>query len=213
MKEQKEVTPEEVTDAQELAENPIITLSDVARWPLLEVPSQECSFPLTDVDFEQLEKMNDILVDLGDDAAGLAAVQVGYPRQIFLLNEGDDRRAFINPRIVSKSKETKKDVEGCLSLPGVPVYLPRPKSVTLEYYDVDGERHEETFTGFWARCVMHEMAHLEGRLIIDEAEAKKTIPRSSFGMKLDVACKNRIAKRRKKNKRARKARRQQRISG
>jgi peptide deformylase len=211
MKEQNEITPTEAAEAQFVAENPIITPGDPARWPLLEVPSQECQFPLSKVDLEQLEKMNNILVELGDEAAGLAAVQIGYPRRIFMLNEGEDRRVFINPRVTAKSRETKKDFEGCLSLPNIPVYIPRPKWVTLEYFDIDGKCHQEKFTGFNARVIMHEMAHLQGRLITHELEDHTCpIKRNKFGMIIDSTAYNRIVRRRAKNKQAKKSRRKNR---
>jgi peptide deformylase len=119
-----EITPEEAAQIEAVAENPIITPADPARWPLLEVPSQAVQFPLDNTAIEQLEKMNSILMELGEEAAGLAAVQIGYPKQIFLLNEDGNIRAFINPQILSRSGELKWDIEGCLSIPNTPARIP-----------------------------------------------------------------------------------------
>jgi peptide deformylase len=208
-----EVTPEEVAEAQEVAENPIITPADPTRWPLLEVPSQPVEFPLNDTCLEQIEKMAAVLTDLGEDACGIAAVQVGYPKQIFLTNQNGEIRGYINPQIVRSSRTTKWGIEGCLSIPGTPAKIPRPKSVVLSYFDIDGEEHEEEFLGFQARVIMHEMDHLQGTLIIEHMQqwASKQTHRTEFGMKLTPHRHATIKNRRRRNRNARKERRKQRV--
>ena len=57
--------------------------------------------------------------------------------------------------------------EGCLSCPGVQVPVPRVEEVSLTYSRLNGESVTETFVGFEARVVQHEMDHLSGKLIID----------------------------------------------
>lgn len=210
-----------MSEEKEAIRNPIITPADPERWPLLEVESQACSLPMSREDEECVVLMDSLLDILDEDAAGLAAIQVGYPRRIFLLRNGVDEdgnvfnNAYVNPTIVSRSTETKLDGEACLSLPHMSARIPRPKKVVLKYYDVTGQRHEETFTGFWARAVMHEMDHLNGILLSQhlEKQISKQTPRSSFGMKLTPHRKNVIARRRATNKRARKARKATRASG
>jgi peptide deformylase len=189
-------------------QQPIITPTDQERWPLLEVPSQLCSIPVNEVDATMIGKMDAILDHLGDSAAGLAAVQIGYPKRIFLLREGNENRAFINPEFVAKSPETKRDGEACLSLPGFGAVFKRPKSVTLRYYDLEGKEQTETFTGFWARAICHEMDHLEGTLIAHhlEHEVAKQSARTKFGMQLTPHRRKVVADRRAKNKRAKAAR-------
>lgn len=186
--------------------NPIITPTDQERWPLLEVASQPCSIPVNDTDAAVIGKMDAVLDMLGDTAAGLAAVQVGYPKRIFLLRENGVNRVFINPVIISQSREQKKDGEACLSLPGFNAVFKRPKSVTLQYHELDSEVKLEVFEGFWARAVMHEMNHLDGILITRHMEdvANRQPKRTKFKMVLDTAAKNRIAKRRAKKKFAKK---------
>lgn len=198
----------------EAIRNPIITPGDPDRFPLLEMESQRCSIPPSAEDEEAIALMDALLNALDEQAAGLAAVQVGYPRRIFLLRNGKDaegkafNNAYINPTIINSSRETKNDNEACLSLPHMVARFPRPKSLTLEYMDMYGELHRETFEGFWARAVMHEINHLDGILISQHLE--KTIakqPRKTkFGMKLTPHRRKVIANRRAKNKRARKAR-------
>lgn len=199
--------------------NPIITPSDPERWPLLEMPSQMCGIPLDAAEQDAVLRMDELLNQLDEEAAGLAAVQIGVPRRIFLLRNGIDlegkpfNNAYINPTIVSVSKETKKDGEACLSLPGMHVRIPRPKSVTIEYYDVHSNLQTQTFQGFWSRAVMHEMSHLNGRLITQDFEKvlSKQPKRTKFKMKLTEQKIKQIKDRRTKAKLARQARKKNRI--
>jgi peptide deformylase len=198
---------------EQVVENPIITPYDQERWALLEVPSHECDSPLSPSDIGQIERMDTILTELGDEAAGLAAVQIGYPRRIFLLRRDGENKVYINPTYTYKSQEKKNFGEACLSLPGVHARFKRSKTVTIEYLDLDGNQNEETFTGFWARAVQHEMDHLDGTLItyhLDQTLTGRT-PHKVFKqqegfMKLTPQRRKAIARRRAANKRAKKAR-------
>jgi peptide deformylase len=176
---------------------------------------------LSETDEEAIALMDALLNNLDDEAAGLAAVQVGYPRRIFLLRNGRnaagevENNAYINPVVLFKSKEVKKNGEACLSLPHMAGRFARPKSVTIKYMTIDGEFKQETFTGFWARAVMHEMDHLDGRLILEhvEREIAKRPQRTKFGMLITPHRLNVIAARRAKKKRARQAQKRARAIG
>lgn len=196
-------------EEQPQTSNPIITPNDQERWPLLEVPSQPCSLPINDTDAAMIGKMDALLDILGDSAAGLAAVQIGYPKQIFLLRENGVNRPFINPVITSKSRDVKRDGEACLSLPGFGAVFKRPKSVTLQYHDLDGSVKTEEFNGFWARAICHEMDHLNGILIAHhlEQQVASQVRQTSFGMKLTPHRRKVVADRRAQNKRAKASRR------
>lgn len=195
--------------------NPIITPDDQERWPMLEMESQTCSMPLSGDDEQAIQFMDSVLEALDADAAGLAAIQIGYPRRIFLLRNGKDEdgnvcnQAYINPVIVRKSSKEKRLNEACLSLPHVAARVKRPVSLTLQYFDIAGELQTEDFNGFWAQAVMHEMDHLNGTLLTShlQADISKRIPRNRFGMKITPHRQKKIAQRRAKSKNARKARR------
>jgi peptide deformylase len=106
------------------------------------------------------------LMYLGN-GVGLAAPQVGDLRQILLIDpSGGDRalefRAMVNPIIEFKSSDMLVDSEGCLSLPGLRIDVPRSTSVVVKYFDLDGSGKRESFTGFPARIVQHELDHLNG---------------------------------------------------
>ena len=197
----------------DLPEEQIITPNSPDRFPLLLASSQPCDVPLNSVDRRALDDMNDLLEELGNSAAGIAAVQIGYPKRMFMLRRHGQNEAFVNPALIRTSQDKARKQEGCLSLPNMVFRIARPKSVTLQWFDENCGSHEETFTGFWARAVCHEMSHLCGRLLTDEDGANiiKEIPRTSFGMKITDASQKRIKQRRAKNKRGRKSKRKNRI--
>ena len=102
---------------------------------------------------------------------GLAANQVGLPLRLFVINlagkRGDgEELVFLNP-VVSRPKGTSSAEEGCLSLPGVYGDVVRPKQVTVDAYDLQGRQFQGEIDGLLARCVQHELDHLDGVLFID----------------------------------------------
>jgi len=102
---------------------------------------------------------------------GLAAPQVGVPLRVAVIDlQPDDRRApmvLVNPEIVSASAETETREEGCLSLPGQYADVVRPRAVTVRYRDEAGLRQEVSAEGLLARCIQHEIDHLDGVLFVD----------------------------------------------
>jgi peptide deformylase len=182
--------------------NTIITHNDPERFPILEVESQECSVPLSETDISYIEQMDAILTQLGDGAAGLAAIQIGYPKRIFLLRKNDENKVYINPTVIAHSKEKRRRPEACLSLPGLVVRTERPKTITLEYLDLHGQKQIEQFDGFYAQAVAHEIDHLNGELIIKQLQGQydNQPRRTSFGMKLTPQRRKAIAKRRAKKR-------------
>ena len=112
---------------------------------------------------EMKETMNDA------KGVGLAANQVGIAKKFFIakLAPDDETRAFFNPSIVPLSDETEKIEEGCLSIPGIWVEVPRYLKVRLTARDIEGNPVAVDLEGFPARIVQHEIDHLNGVLIID----------------------------------------------
>lgn len=110
------------------------------------------------------------------DGIGIAAPQVHRSVSLFVTcvpSEHDDEylpgkdRVFINPQILSKSKGTQVNSEGCLSLPNIYLNVTRPKTIKIQATDLDGNIFEETMTGYVAANFMHENDHLQGTLIVD----------------------------------------------
>jgi peptide deformylase len=94
---------------------------------------------------------------------GLAAPQCGISLRVFALASGT---VCFNPQIINAEGEVRMK-EGCLSFPGLLLPINRPEVVTLSWYDVNGEKKEETFSGITARCILHEFNHLNGILFTD----------------------------------------------
>lgn len=95
------------------------------------------------------------------DGVGLAAPQVGILRRICVIDIGEGRIELINPKIVKK-KGRQKEVEGCLSFPGLYGYTDRPKAVTVEALDRHGKPFTVSGEDLLARAFCHEIDHLDG---------------------------------------------------
>ena len=116
---------------------------------------------------------------------GLAAVQVGEPKQIIVMDlgdreaaEGDDEgrrnpRYFVNPEIIWSSDDLASYEEGCLSVPDIYDDVERPARVKIRYLNYAGEAVEEDAEGLFAVCIQHEMDHLKGVLFIDHLSRLK----------------------------------------
>lgn len=97
---------------------------------------------------------------------GLAAPQVGVLQRVIVMRvEGVDY-AVVNPLIARARGEGKED-EGCLSIPGVRIDVPRATSLILKGLDRDGKPFKLKASGGLARVIQHELDHLDGKLIID----------------------------------------------
>ncbi|MBO4937343.1 MAG: peptide deformylase [Clostridia bacterium] len=115
---------------------------------------------------ELLDDMRDTLFD--QDGAGLAAVQVGVLKRVFITYANGALMEFVNPEIV-ETKGEQVNKEGCLSVKDRWAYVCRPKQVTVRAYDRFGSPFTYTTEGFCAQAVCHEYDHLEGILYIDKA--------------------------------------------
>jgi peptide deformylase len=151
---------------------PIITLPD----PLL----RKTSAPIERVD-EALQRLIDDMLDTMYDApgVGLAAVQVGVPRRLIVLDVGgeneDEKRplVMINPEVVRLGPEMRMHEEGCLSIPDVRIEIERPSTAAVRFIDRDGNPQEIDAEGLLATAVQHEIDHLNGKLIIDRLSRLK----------------------------------------
>jgi peptide deformylase len=108
------------------------------------------------------------------EGAGLAANQIGRLKRIFVAaheDEGELREFIVvNPVIEERSEAQEKDVEGCLSIPGIGVEVERPVAVTLKGQDLSGAPMRVEAEGRLARIFQHEMDHLDGILMLDRTD-------------------------------------------
>ena len=112
---------------------------------------------------------------------GLAAIQVGVPKRVIVLDiarkdEPKNPMYFINPEIITKSKDSLAYEEGCLSVPGQFAEITRSSNCYIKYLDYYGQPQELKTEGLLATCIQHEIDHLEGILFIDYlSKLKKTM--------------------------------------
>ena len=125
-----------------------------------------------------VEKMDDRTLTLIDDmfdtmyeanGVGLAGPQVGVLKRIVVIDIGEGPVVMINPVILEKSGEQTGD-EGCLSLPGKAGQVTRPNHVKAKFYDLDMNAWEVEGEGLMARCICHELDHLDGHMYTEKVE-------------------------------------------
>jgi peptide deformylase len=106
---------------------------------------------------------------------GLAAPQVGVLKRVVVIDvaEGEERRpmTLVNPEIVWRSEEVATAEEGCLSLPKQFADVTRPQAIQVRFLTEQGEPRELAADGLLARCVQHEVDHLDGILFTDHLSA------------------------------------------
>ncbi|MBU0469734.1 MAG: peptide deformylase [Candidatus Omnitrophica bacterium] len=100
------------------------------------------------------------------DGIGLAAPQVGINKRILVADIGDGPLAVINPSVV-KAEGSCILEEGCLSVPETTIIIKRPQKIKLKYTDEENVVIEKDFDDLMARVLLHEIDHLDGKLIID----------------------------------------------
>ncbi|MBO9124192.1 MULTISPECIES: peptide deformylase [unclassified Rhizobium] len=95
---------------------------------------------------------------------GITAAHIGVLERVTVieLSREDGVRVYVNPEIVSASKETSRNTEGSVSMPGSTDEVIRPNAVRFRYQDVDGNTREEDAEGFLAICIQHEIDQLDG---------------------------------------------------
>ncbi|KDB55250.1 peptide deformylase [Anaplasma phagocytophilum str. MRK] len=159
--------------------------------PLVVLPDSRlflCSEEVRETDF--CEKFNSLVEDMFDtmyaeQGIGLAAVQVGVHKRIFVIDLGpkteessetaDDPDGYhstcgpmvvINPEIVEKSVDLVSMEEGCLSVPDQRELVVRPERIVMQYTDLHGKRKILKAQGLLSRCLQHEIDHLNGTVFI-----------------------------------------------
>lgn len=124
----------------------------------------------------KVEKFDDKLCTLLDDmaetmyaanGAGLAAPQVGILRRVVTIDVGEGLIELVNPEIIA-AEGAVVSVEGCLSVPDRAGMVERPAKVTVRAQNRAGETFEVTGTEMLAKCLCHELDHLDGVVYVDK---------------------------------------------
>ncbi|MEU0193095.1 peptide deformylase [Streptomyces afghaniensis] len=115
------------------------------------------------------------------DGAGLAANQVGVDLRLFVYDCPDDEGVrhvghIVNPELEPLDAAHRRlldEGEGCLSVPGATMDLPRPDRAVVRGYDRDGEPLVIEGTGYFARCLEHETDHVNGQVYLDRLSGRE----------------------------------------
>lgn len=153
----------------------IVTTPD----PILKMKSQV----VDKIDKSVQQLMDDMLESMyAANGAGIAAVQVGILKRIFILDFGKNDRDvtqegpifFVNPEILEFSNEQQVYQEGCLSFPGGYCDMMRPKKVKIKYQDYYGKEQVMEADEWMARGIQHEFDHVEGITMVDRMSKLKS---------------------------------------
>ncbi len=134
---------------------------------------RQISLPVENVGREEQNLMDDMLETMYHaKGIGLAAIQIGVPKRIIVMDIGDREKEkkpmyFVNPSIKNKNSKFSTYEEGCLSVPEQFAEVDRPSTCEVEYLDYNGNKKILKASGLLATCIQHEMDHLEGILFID----------------------------------------------
>lgn len=136
--------------------------------PVLRTPCD----PITEVDARVRSLVDDLLETVDHEGrAGLAANQIGVNLRAFSWNIDDEIGYVLNPRIVALSEDEYQDGdEGCLSVPGLWFPTKRAWYTRVVGEDLDGKEVVVEGVELMARCLQHEVDHLDGKLYIDRLE-------------------------------------------
>lgn len=118
--------------------------------------------------FKLLDDMVDTLY-AAEGRAGLAAPQVGVLRRVIVMDCGDGLIELINPEIIETRGE-QVGMESCLSFPGYVGSVKRAQYVKIKTLNRRGKIVELEGTDYLARCIQHEIDHLNGVLFIDHIQ-------------------------------------------
>lgn len=114
--------------------------------------------------------INDMLETMYEaNGVGLAAPQVGILKRIVVIDVGEGPIVMINPTILETSGSQTGD-EGCLSLPGKAGQVTRPNYVKARYFDEEMQEYEIEGEELLARCICHELDHLDGHMYTEKVE-------------------------------------------
>lgn len=128
---------------------------------------REVAKPVPEITKNILKLLDDMAETMYDaEGVGLAAPQVGILKRVIVMDCGDGLIELINPEIVSKEGQ-QVGPEGCLSIPGITAEVSRANHVVAKGLNRNGEEITVEGEGLLARCIQHEIDHLNGILFTD----------------------------------------------
>lgn len=107
---------------------------------------------------------------------GLAAVQIGVPLRLAVVDCSDSRGQAVrmaNPEVLHASGQLREHEEASPNLPGVSTVIKRPRAVTVRFLNAEGVIEERDFVNLWATSVQHQIDHLAGKMYFDHLSPLK----------------------------------------
>ena len=127
--------------------------------------------PVEHVDGKLRKLLDDMLETMYKaNGIGLAAPQVGDPIRMVVIDIGEGPLELINPVITARFG-SEVDSEGCLSVPDIFGEVERAAKITVEYTNRFNKKRKLHAEKLLARCIQHEIDHLDGILFIDIAQS------------------------------------------
>jgi peptide deformylase len=136
---------------------------------------KQTAAPVADIDGSLAKLVNAMYETMYEaHGVGLAATQVGVQQRFFVYDINDDTgpHLLVNPEIVEQTGEWTYE-EGCLSLPGIAFEIARPKVITVQGLDIDGNEVVIEGDELLGRVFLHETDHLNGVLLLDRLDRQQ----------------------------------------
>jgi peptide deformylase len=150
-----------------MAVRPVVIWPD----PRLREPSQKVT-EITDSVRALYQDLCDSMY--AENGLGMASLQIGDTRQMFIVEpklagrpDTDPPLCFINPEVLETSEDMQDSEEGCLSFPDIYIKVKRPMRAKVRAMGLDGKLFEIEGEALLARCLLHELDHLTGKLLVD----------------------------------------------
>jgi peptide deformylase len=118
-----------------------------------------------------VKDLTDTMLDA--PGAGLAAPQIGVSLRVFTYDVDEALGHLVNPVITVKSDDEQDGDEGCLSFPGLAFPTPRKQRVVVTGFNMHGDPVTVEGSSMLARCIQHEVDHLDGILFIDRMDSEQ----------------------------------------
>ncbi len=120
--------------------------------------------PAGKTDIQTAIDLADTLRANSDICVGMAANMIGVNKRIIAFLAGPMVITMMNPKIIKKSKDMYEAEEACLSLDGTRKAM-RYQEIEVEFYDLLFNKHKQSFSGFTAQIIQHEIDHCDGKVI------------------------------------------------
>jgi peptide deformylase len=129
--------------------------------PKLSSISEEVKFPADIVALTELKSsMVEAIVE--NNGYGLSAIQADVPIRMLVMKQKDGYIEMCNPKVLNTYGKPVKGIEGCLSFPDIFAIVSRIEEVEVEWAQINGTINRAMFNGIEARCILHEIDHMDG---------------------------------------------------